>query len=136
MCSPQTTLSLLAFAASVTLLSVSSHSVSLPSQVKSSPSAPALMADSALPASAVGSSTTSAAARGFVSLLFLPKKPIPLPLCARRADVNMSSSLLISLLTPYLSQELCGSWMGRMVPCILRMQGRMCDYYTTLCEQL
>src|SRR5437764_4324599 len=96
MCSPQTTLSLFAFAASMAPLRVSSQSGSLPSQVKSSPSAPALMAASALPASVLLSSTTSAAARGFISERFLPKKPMPPPLCARRACVNMSNNLLIS----------------------------------------
>src|SRR5881398_1772306 len=62
---------------------------------KSRPSAPALSAASALLTSAVASSMTIAAALGFVSCLFFPKKPIPLPPCARRACANMSSSLLI-----------------------------------------
>src|SRR5207245_8344994 len=92
---PVTAFSLLAWAASVTLFSVSGQEVSFPSHVKSRPSAPALSAASALLTSAVASSMTIAAALGFVSCLFFPKKPIPLPPCALRACANMSSSLLI-----------------------------------------
>src|SRR5437588_704676 len=93
--SPQTALSLLLLAASIQSFSVSSQALSLPSQVKSRPSAPALSATSTLAASAVANSTTSAAARGLMSVRFLPKKPMPLPPCARRACVNISNSLLI-----------------------------------------
>src|SRR6266702_2762329 len=94
-CSPQTIFSSLVVAASIACLSVSISPLSLPSHVKSNPSAPALMAASTLSRSISLISTTSAAACGFVAALLLPTKPIPLPPCVRRTCVNISSNLLI-----------------------------------------
>src|SRR3989442_1148311 len=79
-------------------LSVSSDDAFLPSQVKSSPSAPDLIADSAFPALICRNSTTRATARGLARDLFLPTKPMPPLLWARRAFVNRSFNLLILMM--------------------------------------
>src|SRR5437660_12744327 len=81
---------------------VSSDALPLPPHLKSSPSAPALSAASALPAVTWEKATTSAAACAFDVGLFLPRKPMPLPPCSRRACVNKSCSLAIATLkSPY-----------------------------------
>src|SRR5579875_2964106 len=98
MCRPLTTSSLAVFAAAISLASLSSWALSLPSQLKSRPSAPAFTAASAPPAVTFVNSRTMAAARGLVSPLLRPRKPILPPLAALRACVNISCNFAIVIL--------------------------------------
>ncbi len=97
-CRPHSTPSPAAFAASTAACSVSLFPLL---QAKISPSAPALIAASALPASVPLHSTNSAAARGLTVGVLLPTKPIPLPLRALRACPNNSDNLPMLANSPY-----------------------------------